>query len=81
LMLAEHVAPPVPMGEVIAAELEIVGSHGMGAGEYPALLAEIASGALRPDRLVGRRIGLTEAADALATMDSAPAAGMTVIVP
>ncbi|HVX42646.1 MAG TPA: zinc-dependent alcohol dehydrogenase family protein [Mycobacteriales bacterium] len=81
LMLADHAAPPVPMGEVIAGELEIIGSHGMGAAEYPALLAEIATGRLRPDRLVGRQIGLAEAADALATMDSAPAAGLTVIVP
>jgi alcohol dehydrogenase len=81
LMLAQDAQPPIPMGEVIAAELQIIGSHGMGAGEYPQLLADIAAGELRPDRLVGRHIGLAQAPAALASMDSAPAAGMTIIVP
>ena len=36
--------PPVPMAEVIAGELELVGSHGMAAHAYPAMLAEIVDG-------------------------------------
>lgn len=73
----------VPMDRVIAHELEIYGSHGMGAADYPAMLAEIASGALRPDVLVSRRIHLDDLAGAdggLATMDRRPPTGVTVVV-
>ncbi len=72
--------PQIPMDQVIARELEIYGSHGMAAHEYPAMLALITSGALRPERLVGRVIGLEDAGAALAAMDRpASRAGMTVI--
>jgi alcohol dehydrogenase len=72
--------PPIPMDQVIARELEIYGSHGMAAHEYPAMLALITSGALRPERLVGRVIALEDAGAALAAMDRpVSAAGMTVI--
>jgi alcohol dehydrogenase len=82
LLLADSARPPVPMDRVVAWELELYGSHGMAAHEYPAMLARIAAGELRPDRLVGRTIGLHEAPDALAAMSGAPAAaGMTVVVP
>jgi len=74
--------PGVPMDEVIARELEIVGSHGMAAHAYPEMLARVESGALRPDLLVGRRIGLGEAGGALAAMgEPSSSAGVTVIVP
>ncbi|WP_298459363.1 alcohol dehydrogenase catalytic domain-containing protein [uncultured Cellulomonas sp.] len=82
LLLATAAHPPLPMDRVVAWELEIIGSHGMAAHEYPAMLARIASGELRPDRLVGRTIGLPDAPAALAAMSRpAAAAGMTVIVP
>jgi threonine dehydrogenase-like Zn-dependent dehydrogenase len=68
------------MGQVIAWELEIHGSHGMAAQEYPPMLALIADGTLRPDLLLGDVIGLEHAAAALAAMDRTPSsAGMTVI--
>ncbi len=74
--------PPIPMDQVIARELEIYGSHGMAAHEYPAMLALITSGALRPEQLVGRVIGLEDAGAALAAMDRpASTAGLTVIKP
>ena len=58
----------------------MLGSHGMAAADYPAMLAEVAAGTLRPDLLVGRVIGLDEAPAALAAMDHPPAgAGMTVV--
>ena len=60
--------PAVPMARVIALELEVVGSHGMAAHDYPAMLGLVAAGRLRPDLLVTRRIGLDEAGDALAAM-------------
>jgi alcohol dehydrogenase len=82
LLLADAARPPLPMDRVVAWELEIYGSHGMAAHEYPAMLARIASGALRPDRLVGRRIPLDDAPAALAAMGTGEAtAGMTVVEP
>ncbi|MDQ1664232.1 MAG: hypothetical protein QOH75_263 [Actinomycetota bacterium] len=73
--------PPVPMARVIAFELEIVGSHGMAAHAYPAMLDQVVSGQLRPDLLVTRRISLDDAGAALAAMDTANPAGATVIIP
>jgi alcohol dehydrogenase len=61
LMLGADDAPSVPMSTVIAAELEIVGSHGMAAHDYPTMLAEITAGTLSPQRLVQHRIDLSEA--------------------
>ncbi|MEX1077688.1 MAG: zinc-dependent alcohol dehydrogenase family protein [Homoserinimonas sp.] len=79
LMTGEHSAPPIPMDLVVANELELLGSHGMAAHEYPAMLAAIASGRIDPQLLVGRTISLDEAPAALAGMDANPHPGMTVI--
>ena len=54
--------PRVPMARVIGWELDLLGSHGMAAADYPAMLDLIEQGALRPDLLVERTIGLEEAA-------------------
>lgn len=79
LMLADHANPAIPMARVIAHELEIYGSHGMQSWRYDAMLRMILSGKLSPDRLIGRRITLTEAAPALATMDSFRENGISII--
>ena len=72
--------PPIPMDLVIAWELEVHGSHGMAAHEYPPMLELVANGTLRPDLLVGKVIGLEDAGNALTAMDQpASSAGMTVI--
>jgi D-arabinose 1-dehydrogenase-like Zn-dependent alcohol dehydrogenase len=74
--------PAVPMARVIALELELVGSHGMAAHDYPAVLGLVAAGRLRPDLLVTRRIGLDDAGDALMAMgEPGYPAGVTVIEP
>ena len=74
--------PQVPMERVIGYELDLLGSHGMAAADYPPMLDLVATGALRPDLLVRRTITLDDAPQALADMDSAsPTAGLTVIVP
>jgi alcohol dehydrogenase len=68
------------MDQVVAKELEIYGSHGMAAADYPAMLELVADGTLRPDLLVGEVVGLEAAGAALAAMDRpAPFAGMTVV--
>jgi alcohol dehydrogenase len=79
LMLAEHATPPIPMGKVIAHELEILGSHGMQAHRYPAMLAMIQSGKLSPGKLIGKTISLEQSIDALMNMDKFEAAGVTVV--
>jgi D-arabinose 1-dehydrogenase-like Zn-dependent alcohol dehydrogenase len=79
LLVADDADPRVDMAAVIGRELEIIGSHGMAAHAYPAMLAEIADGRLRPDRLVGRVITLDEAPAALAALGSGGPAGVTVI--
>ena len=80
-MLGEDARAPLPWDLVVAYELEVYGSHGMAARDYPALLAMVTSGVLRPHELVGRVITLAEAPAALMAMDSptASTAGMTVI--
>jgi len=70
----------LPMDLVVARELEIYGSHGMAARDYPPMMGMVADGTLRPGRLVGAVIGLGDAGRALAAMDGFSAtAGMTVV--
>jgi alcohol dehydrogenase len=66
---------------VIGWELDVLGSHGMAAADYPGMLALIVAGSLQPQRLVERTIGLEEAADLLPRFDRATVAGMTIIDP
>lgn len=73
--------PRVPMDRVIGWELDVLGSHGMAAADYPDLLALIEQGLLQPQRLVERTIGLDEAATLLPGFDRATVAGMTMIDP
>ena len=73
--------PRVPMARVIGWELDVLGSHGMAASDYPGMLALIEAGSLQPQRLIERTIGLDEAADLLPRFDQAKVAGMTMIDP
>jgi alcohol dehydrogenase len=79
LTLADEANVSVPMNEVIARELEIVGSHGMPAHRYDALLRMISSGVLHPKRLVGKTIALEEAGAELEAMGRFRQHGVTVI--
>ncbi|HEY9639514.1 MAG TPA: zinc-dependent alcohol dehydrogenase family protein [Coleofasciculaceae cyanobacterium] len=79
LMLAQHRHPAVPMDKVIANELEILGSHGMQAYQYGALLRMIEAGKLQPEKLIGKTIRLEEALEELVNLDSFQGIGVTVI--
>lgn len=79
LLLGDQAKPIVPMGRVIAYELEILGSHGMSARSYPEMLNSVATGKINPSQLVGQSIPLSEAPNVLATMNDFPTVGMTVI--
>ncbi|WP_422935358.1 zinc-binding dehydrogenase [Sinomonas sp. P47F7] len=73
--------PRVPMSRVIAWELDVFGSHGMAAADYPDMLALIETGVFEPQSLIERVIGLEEAASLLPRFDGASVAGMTMIDP
>jgi len=79
LMLAENSLPRIPMAKVIGNELEILGSHGMQAHRYDAMMAMIQSGKLAPEKLVGRTISLEQSIDALMNMDRFEGVGVTVV--
>jgi alcohol dehydrogenase len=69
--------PEVPLDVVLARELQVLGSHGMAAHSYPALLGLITAGRLDPGALVTRHLDLDDAAGALADVGSAP--GIAVV--
>lgn len=71
--------PAVPMGRLIGQELEIIGSHGMSARDYPEMLDMISDGRLRPGALITRTIDLSALPWALSSMATRPHPGMTVI--
>ena len=79
LMLGDHCHPSVPMDQVIANELEILGSHGMQAHKFADIFRMIHSGRLHPEKLVGKMITLEESLQALVEMNNFEHLGVTVI--
>lgn len=71
----------LPLGRVIARELQVLGSHGMAAADYPEMVAAVADHRVRPDALVAGTVGLAEAADRLTTMDRPHEAGVWLVDP
>jgi alcohol dehydrogenase len=69
--------PEIPMELVIGRELAVLGSHGMAAADYPAMLSLIEAGRLRPQLLVTRELGLDDAGDALTAVGREP--GIAVV--
>ena len=81
LLLTEDGLTPMAMSRVISWELEIIGSHGMAAADYPQLLTMISDGKLHPEQFIKRTISLEDATVALANMESAVQDGITIIKP
>jgi len=79
LLAGKEKDPPLPMSEVIARELQIVGSHGMQAHEYPTMLSYITSGKINPASMIGKIVSLEEGAAELMQMGEFPQTGITVI--
>lgn len=79
LLLGDQSRTALPMDLVIARELEIYGSHGMAAHEYPAMLAAVADGRLQPELLVGAVVPFLQGAGVLAAMDRPTGPGLTVL--
>ena len=80
-LLLDAAGTALPMDLVVAHELELYGSHGMAAADYPAMLGLVTSGAVRLHDLVGAVIGLDDAPAALMALDqvAAATAGITVV--
>jgi alcohol dehydrogenase len=71
---------PLPVDLVIARELEVYGSHGMAARDYPAMMRMVTDGTLRPGLLTRDVIGLEGVPAALAAMDSPGGGGAGMVV-
>jgi alcohol dehydrogenase len=81
LMLGEEARAEIPMAQVIAQELQIIGSHGMQAWRYDEMLAMILAGKLQPGRLIGESLSLAGAIPVLTAMDRQPPDGIAIIDP
>jgi alcohol dehydrogenase len=79
LMEANHRQTLVPMDRIIANELEILGSHGMQAYKYPAMLEMIRTRKLNPQKLIQKTVSLEESLIELQNMDRFQGVGITVI--
>ncbi len=80
LPLGEHARPTVPLLDAVySRQISILGTRGIAAKRFPALLEMIAAGMIDPLRLVTKRIGLEGAGAALAAMDGFSGSGITVI--
>jgi len=80
LLTGTDAEPPLPMGLVMARELELVGSHGMQAHRYAEMLRLVAAGLLPLDRLIGKRIGLADVVTELPRLGESGRVGVTVAV-
>ena len=72
-------APSVPMARVAGWELEITGSHGIAASDFPSILQMVVDGKLRPEELVEREVSLAEGAAAIMEMDHGSPVGITMV--
>jgi alcohol dehydrogenase len=78
--LGKHAAPSLPLLETVyARQIAILGTRGIAASRFSALLGMIAGGRLDPARMITRRIALSEAGAALKAMDGYTGVGVTVI--
>lgn len=79
LMTGPDAAPAIDMAPVIANELEILGSHGMQAHQYPAMLDFIYSKNISLGKIIGKSMNLEAGAQALTEMDAIGNIGVVVI--
>jgi len=69
----------LPIDVIVLKEVTIIGSLGMQAPRFGAMLRMVESGKLAPGKLVHRKIPLEDAGDVLASMDRFATVGVTVI--
>lgn len=81
LLLSRDGSTPIQMSRVIAYELDLIGSHGMAARDYPKMLKLIQSKKLMPSKLISKEVDLHSAIDLLAKMGQNISTGVTIIHP
>ncbi len=79
LMTEEHTSLPIPMPLIIAHELELFGSHGMQAHNYPQMFSLIDEGGINLSELVGTLIPLEMVPAVLPKMHAVKEVGISVI--
>ena len=67
------------MGLVIANELQLIGSHGMQAHQYPRMMEWIRTGKMHPEKLLGKVITLEQSCQELMDLNSFRNTGITVV--
>jgi len=76
---AEQGMIPLPIDVIVLKELQIIGSLGMPAPRFGAMLRMVERGKLTPGKLVHRKIPLEDAGTVLASMGGYGTVGVTVI--
>ncbi|MEX0290771.1 MAG: zinc-dependent alcohol dehydrogenase family protein [Flavobacteriaceae bacterium] len=79
LMTAKDESPKIPMGEIIAKELEIIGSHGMQAHKYGEMFELISLKGIDLNQLIAQTISLEQLPLHLPIMDKHKTNGITVV--
>jgi alcohol dehydrogenase len=76
----KHLEPTIPLLETVySRQISIMGTRGIAASRFPALLAMVAAKRIDPARLVTHHIALHQAGAAIAAMDGYTGIGITVI--
>jgi alcohol dehydrogenase len=79
LMSGADLATELPLDQVIAKEIQIIGSHGMSAQAYAPMLDMIQSGQLQPQRLVTQVVSLKDVVHLLPAIHENRHHGVTVV--
>ena len=79
LLEKEETQVAIPMDKVIAHELKLLGSHGMQAHRYPAILEMYKAKLIDPGILVTDIVDLDKGIEILTHMDTSPPKGVAVI--
>lgn len=69
-MTGDAARAPAAFDRILGWELDVLGSHGMSAARYPAMLAMVTDGRLPIDRLVASTSTLDDGIEALIAPDS-----------
>jgi alcohol dehydrogenase len=78
--VGKHVEPTIPLLDTVySRQISIMGTRGIAASRFPALLAMVDAGRIDPARLITKRISLDDAGAAIAAMDGYTGTGITVI--
>jgi alcohol dehydrogenase len=80
-LFAADQLPVLPMSRIIAWELDILGSHGMAAADYPSMLDLVKRKVLNPGELVLGTVSLEKGAEMLQSFGRVPSIGITTVNP